>query len=180
MVVMNLLRLIMPLSGAFLLSCGMVAIKPIVTVPDYQVCESVKDVSFSITQIEKNVKRYNPVESPVILLNTNWGNPLKTLKVFKYYENGAMKYLLLFHVRERYGEDISNCNKMEIVSGKDRTQTDIVQDASVFIADISDLYFYTFLTEPFFKKMIKSPEFKFVIASYEFQMNSECMPLLAL
>lgn len=176
---MNLLRLLMPLSGAFLLSCGIVAIKPIVTVPDYQVCESVKDVSFSITQIEKNVKRYNPVESPVILLNTNWGNPLKTLKVFKYYENGAMKYLLLFHVRERAGEDISSCNKMEIVSGIDRMQIDIVQDASVFIADISDLYFYAFVTESFFKKIIHSPGLTFVVASYEFQMSSECMSLLA-
>ncbi len=169
---------IMPLTGALFLSCGSITVKPLFTVYNPPSCEFVKDDSFSITQIEKNVKRYNPVESQVILLNTNWGNPLKTLKVFKLLEKNEMKYLLLFHVRERAGDDISQYGKMTIVTGTENTDVEITHDASVFIADISDLYFYTYLSELLFKKVISQGESKFNVASYQFQLSNECKSIL--
>lgn len=141
-------------------------------------CEFVKDESFSITQIEKNVKRYNPVESQVILLNANWGNPLKTLKVYKFFEKNEIKYLLLFHVRERAGDDISQSCTMTIVTGSENVDVKITHDASVFIADISDLYFYTYLSEQLFKKVISQSESKFNFASYQFQLSNECKSIL--
>ncbi|HEX2957856.1 MAG TPA: hypothetical protein VHO70_13555 [Chitinispirillaceae bacterium] len=175
---MNFGKLIMPLTGAFFFSCYSVTVKPLITVYNPPSCEFVKDESFSITQIEKNIKRYNPVESQVILLNTNWGNPLKTLKVYKFFENSEMKYLLLFHVRERAGDDISQSGKMTIITGSENTDVEITHDASVFIADISDLYFYTCLSELLFKKVISQSESKFNVASYQFQLSNECKSIL--
>jgi hypothetical protein len=171
-------KLIMPLTGAFFLSCASISVKPLVTVYNPPSCEFVKDESFTITQIEKNVKRYNPIESQVILLNTNWGDPLKTLKIFKFFEKTEMKYLLLFHVRERAGDDISQSGTMTIVTGSENTDVVITHDASVFIADISDLYFYAYLSEPLFKKVISQSESKFNVASYQFQLSNECKSIL--
>jgi hypothetical protein len=169
----------MPLTGAFFLSCGPITVKPLFTVYNPPACEFVKDESFSITQIQKNVKRYNPAESQVILLNTNWGNPLKTLKVYKFFEKNEIKYLLLFHVRERAGDDISQYCKMTIMTGTEKADVEITHDASVFIADISDLYFYTYLSEPLFKKVVSQSESKFSVASYQFQLSDECKSILA-
>jgi hypothetical protein len=169
----------MPLTGAFFFFCTSFTVKPLVTVHNPPSCEYVKDESYGITQIEKNVKRYNPVESKVILLNSNWGDPLKTLKVFKFFEKDEMKYLLLFHVREKAGDDISQSGTMTIITGTEQTNVEITHDASVFIADISDLYFYTYLSESLFKKVISQSESKFNVASYQFQLSNECKSILA-
>lgn len=171
-------KLIMPLAGAFFFSCTAITLKPLLTVNNPPSCEFVKDESFSITQIEKNVKRYNPVQSQVILLNTNWGNPLKTLKIYKFFEKDEMKYLLLFHVRERAGDDISQAGNMTIFTGSEQTDVQIAHDASVFIADISDLYFYTYLPEQLFKKVVSQSESKFKIADYQFPLGNECKSIL--
>jgi hypothetical protein len=175
---MNLIKIAVPFYGALFLSCSTISLKPLVTVPTYSNCQTVNDDSFEITQIHKNIMRYHPTQSQTILLNTNWGNPLKTLKVYKFYENGEMKYLLLFHIRERAGDDISNCKKMDLITNGEHYTVDIIQDGSVFIADISDLYFYTTLGETFFKKIIAMSESVFSITTYEFQLNNDCKPLL--
>jgi hypothetical protein len=171
------IRLLLLFATVSLVSCK-ATIKPLVSVPSYPMCESVSDNGFDITQISNNIKRFNPAKSQTILLKTNWGNPLKTLVVYKYMENGALKYLLLFHVRERAGDDISTVSKMDIVTGLERSQVDILQDASVFIADISDLYFYVTIPDTFFRKIISETESKFIVATYEFGLSNECKSLL--
>ena len=122
---------------------------------------------------------YRTDVSRTVYLATDWGSPDKTLKIFKYNDSGSVKYVLLFHIKERYGDDYKNNDTLTIVADGNSIKKELVNDASVIVADLSDLYFYARITESDYNTMMNAEKVEFLIMKYRFQLGAECKTVIA-
>lgn len=159
------------LLGMHSISC--VAVRPLHQSNPISSCECIDESYVNLSEIDKNIKRYNPEISKTIYLTSNFGSLTKTLKVYKYRNNNGIDRILLFHIADMFTYELK-LDTLIIEGGNIIFRKKIYDDASVKIGNVQDLLFYITLNENEYNGIIDINKLLFRIDDMTLELNSDC------